>query len=219
MSDYGANIVLPHLVKRLRRSAPGIDLSITQLSREGMIAGVVDGNVDIGLDLFPELPAKILAEHLISDQYACLIDRRSLPSPDRKLELDNYLSRPHVLVAVHGDASTEIDKSIYAAGLSRRVAVVLPHWSVAPTTIVGTDLILTVAARSLEMMRGNKELVVLDSPIELPPTPFLQISHRRRQSDPALRWLRSLIAEIIQPDFLEGKSAHDIAPGTTLPSP
>lgn len=219
MSDYGANIILPHLVKQLRRAAPGIDLSVVQLSREGMIAGVVDGNIDIGLGVFSQLPAQIFPEHLLSDRYSCLLDRRSLPSRAIKLELDDYLNRPHVLVAVHGDASTEIDEAVHAAGFSRRVALVLPHWSVAPTTIVGTDLILTVAARSLEAMRGNKELAVMDCPVELSPIPFMQISHRRRQSDPALRWLRSLIAGIVQPDFAQDKSDQEIGPENTLPSP
>lgn len=184
-----------------------------------MIAGVVDGNIDIGLGVFSQLPAQIFPEHLLSDRYSCLLDRRSLPSRAIKLELDDYLNRPHVLVAVHGDASTEIDEAIHAAGFSRRVALVLPHWSVAPTTIVGTDLILTVAARSLEAMRGNKELAVMDCPVELSPIPFMQISHRRRQSDPALRWLRSLIAGIVQPDFAQDKSDQEIGPENTLPSP
>ncbi len=198
MSDYGASIVLPRLVKLIRRSAPGIDLSVTQLSREGMIAGVVDGNVDLGLGVFPQLPNQVLAEPLFVDEYACLVDRASLPSPEMRIDRDDYLSRPHVLVAVHGEASTEIDETIHAAGLNRRVALVLPHWSVAPTTIIGTDLILTIAAKSLQTFRGSKELAVLDSPIELPLIPFMQISHRRRQSDPALLWLRRLIAEVTQ---------------------
>lgn len=219
MSDYGANIVLPHLVKLMRHSAPGIDLSVTQLSREGMIAGVVDGQVDIGLGVFSQLPAQIFAEHLFSDRYACLVDRTSLPSPDIQLDLDDYLSRPHVLVAVHGDASTEIDEAIHTAGFSRRVALVLPHWSVAPTTIIGTDLILTVAAKSLEALRDNQEVAVLNSPIELPSIPFMQISHRRRQSDPALRWLRNLIGKIVRSDFAEDKSDQVIGLGTTTPSP
>jgi DNA-binding transcriptional LysR family regulator len=194
MSDYGANIILPDLVGRLRKRAPGIDLSITQLSREGMIAGVVDGDIDLGLGVFPHLPAQIHAELLFSDQYVCLLDRASLPPSTMQIGLEDYLARPHALVAVHGEASTEIDEAIHAAGYARRVALVLPHWGVAPKTIAGTDLVLTIATRSLEALPCDERLAVLPSPIELPAIPFMQISHRRRQADPALRWLRSVIA-------------------------
>lgn len=196
MSDYGANIILPELMRLMRRSAPCIDLSITQLSREGMIAGVVDGDVDLGLGVFPHLPAQIYPELLFSDQYVCLVDRASLTPSVKRINLENYLARPHVLVAVHGEASTEIDETIHTAGFSRRVALVLPHWSVAPNTIIGTDLVLTVAAKSLESLRRHKRLVILPSPIEFPAIPFTQISHKRRQADPALRWLRNAVSRI-----------------------
>ncbi|WP_244505268.1 LysR substrate-binding domain-containing protein [Rhizobium sp. LCM 4573] len=203
MSDYGANIILPDLMRLMRRSAPGIDLSITQLSREGMIAGVVDGDIDVALGVFPHLPAQIYPELLLSDRYVCLADRASLPHSARQIDLEDYFARPHALVAVHGEASTEIDEAIHAAGFSRRVALVLPHWSVAPKTIIETDLVLTVAARSIEALRGDKGLAILPSPITLPAIPFMQISHRRRQADPALRWLRSAIAAIAQSSVAE----------------
>lgn len=203
MSDFGADMVLPHLIARLRRSAPGVDLAITQLSREGMIAGVSDGTIDLGLGVFPHLPDQIHRELLLTDRYACLVDRASLSPSTKQLTLEDYLARPHALVAVHGEASTEIDEAIHEAGLVRRVALILPHWSVAPRTILGTDLILTVASRSLEEARGDKRLAVVPPPLKLPMIPFMQISHRRRLADPALRWLRDMIVATMQSDGSE----------------
>lgn len=193
MSDYGAEIVLPNLLRELRRTAPNIDLAVTQLSREGMIAGIIDGDIDLGLGVFPLLPEQILPELLLNDEYACLVDRATLPPSARSIDRDSYLARPHALVAVHGEASTEIDEAIHAAGYARRVALIMPHWSVAPKIIAGTDLVLTVARTSLKSSLQDKRLVVLRPPIPLPAIPFSQISHKRRRSDPALRWLREVI--------------------------
>jgi DNA-binding transcriptional LysR family regulator len=193
MSDYGAEIVLPRLLRELRRSAPNIDLAVTQLSREGMIAAVMDGDIDLGLGVFPPLPEQILSELLLDDDYACLVDRATLPPSAQWLDLESYLARPHALVAVHGVASTEIDEAIHAAGYARRVALIIPHWSVAPKTIAGTDLVLTVARTSLKSSLQDDRLVVIAPPIPLPAIPFSQISHKRRRSDPALRWLRNMI--------------------------
>jgi DNA-binding transcriptional LysR family regulator len=193
MSDYGAEIVLPKLLRELRRSAPHIDLAVTQLSREGMIAGVMDGDIDLGLGVFPILPEQIHSELLLNDEYACLVDRATLLPSAQSIDLESYLARPHALVAVHGEASTEIDEAIHAAGHARRVALIIPHWSVAPKTIAGTDLILTVARTSLKSSLQDNRLIVLPQPISLPAIPFSQISHKRRRSDPALRWLRETI--------------------------
>ncbi|MEO9337835.1 LysR family transcriptional regulator [Mesorhizobium sp. SB112] len=193
MSDYGAEIVLPSLMRELRRSAPDIDLAVTQSSREGMIAGIMDGDIDLGLGVFPALPEQILSELLLDDDFACLVDRSTLPPSAQSIDLENYLARPHALVAVHGEASTEIDEAIHAAGYARRVALIIPHWSVASKIIAGTDLVLTVARTSLKSSSQDKRLAVLPLPLSLPAIPFSQISHKRRQSDPALRWLREMI--------------------------
>ncbi|MEO3998037.1 LysR substrate-binding domain-containing protein [Mesorhizobium sp. CAU 1732] len=193
MSDYGAEIVLPKLMHELRRSAPDIDLTVTQLSREGMIASVMDGDIDLALGVFPSRPEQILCELLFVDDYACLVDRATLAPSAQSIDLDNYLARPHALVAVHGEAATEIDEAIHAAGYARHVALIMPHWSVAPKTIPGTDLVLTVARSSLKSSLDDGRLIVVPPPIQLPTIPFSQISHNRRRSDPALRWLREMI--------------------------
>lgn len=53
MSDYSAAIFLPGLVRTLRREAPGIDLQIIQASREGMLDGVLNGDIDLAAGVFP----------------------------------------------------------------------------------------------------------------------------------------------------------------------
>jgi len=75
MSDYGGSILLPGLVRELRKDAPGIDLAVSQFSREGMIARILDGEIDLGFGVFPHLPAQIAADIIMQDEYVCLLDR------------------------------------------------------------------------------------------------------------------------------------------------
>jgi DNA-binding transcriptional LysR family regulator len=180
------------LVRELRKDAPGIDLAVSQFSREGMIARILDGEIDLGFGVFPYLPAQIAADIIMQDKYVCLLDRRSLKG--RKFDIETYFARPHALVAVRGDATTEIDESLRLAGHTRHIAVVVPHWGVAPQLIADTDLILTIARGGLKNLLPDDNLVVLPAPVALPPIPFVQIWHKRRESDPAHRWLRSKIS-------------------------
>lgn len=194
MSDYGSAVLLPKLVPRLRQRAPGVDLVVTQLSREAMVAAVADGSIDLALGVFPQLPDRIAAAVLFQDHYTCLLDARYWPEA---LDIDRYLAASHVLVAVHGEISTELDQAIHDLGHHRRVAVILPHWSVAPQTVLGTDLILTVARRSLKDIETRPPLSIRPAPLTLPDIRFTAIHHRGRSSDPALRWLLAEIGQAL----------------------
>jgi len=194
LSDYGTDLLLPPLMRRLRQTAPGIELVVNQKSRQGMVGGVVDGEIDLAFGVFADLPPQVEGHILFEDDYACLLDPTCQPQPYAGLTIERYWSAPHVLVAVHGHSSTELDLSLRKYRKSRRVVLVLPHWSVAPKVVQGTDLILTVARRCV---KDVPSLAVVAPPVELPSIPFSAIHHSRRRADPALRWLMQQIRACI----------------------
>ncbi len=193
MSDYGAAIILPGLIRTLRREAPGIDLQISHASREGMLDGVLTGDIDLAAGVFPELPNELRSTPLFEEHYVCLLDRQSLPA-DGQLDLPTYLSRPHVLLEMRGSGTPEIERALTALRERRRVAISLPHWSVAPQFISGTDLILTVASRALNDI-DRESLIVVPPPFEIAPFTFVLAWHKRRGGDQALNWLNQRIEE------------------------
>jgi DNA-binding transcriptional LysR family regulator len=193
MSDYGAAIILPGLIRALRREAPGIDLQISHASREGMLDGVLNGDIDVAAGVFPELPNELRSTPLFEEHYVCLLDRESLPA-NGQLDLPTYLSRPHVLLEMRGSGTPEIERTLTALRERRRVAISLPHWSVAPQFIRDTDLILTVASRGLRDI-DQQALIVVPPPFEIPPFTFVLAWHKRRGGDQALNWLNRRIEE------------------------
>ncbi|WP_226549576.1 LysR substrate-binding domain-containing protein [Celeribacter naphthalenivorans] len=195
MSDYGTALLLPDLMQRLRAEAPGIDLVVTQKSREGMIGAVADGEIDMAFGVFPELPSRCIAETLFEDEYACLLDPLAQPQPYHGLTEARYWTAPHVLTAVHGEAATELDLHLRSHRKQRRIALVLPHWNVAPQVVRGTDLILTVARRCLDTVDPGMEVAA--PPVTMPSIPFAAISAKRRRTDPALRWLIEQVRQAI----------------------
>ncbi|MDI2594301.1 LysR family transcriptional regulator [Pseudomonas sp. 681] len=193
MSDYGAAIILPGLIRKLRREAPGIDLQISHASREGMLDGVLNGDIDVAAGVFPELPNEVHSVPLFEEHYVCLVDRHSLPG-DGTLDLATYLARPHVLLEMRGSGTPEIERALTGIRERRHVAISLPHWSVAPGVISGTDLILTVAARGLRNI-DQASLTVVPPPFEIPSFSFVLAWHKRRGGDQALKWLMGRIEE------------------------
>ncbi len=193
MSDYGAAIILPGLIRTLRAEAPGIDLQISHASREGMVEGLLNGDIDLAAGVLPELPGELCSTPLFEERYVCLLDRQGLPA-DGVLDLQTYLSRPHVLLEMRGSGTPEIERTLTALRERRRVAVSLPHWSVAPQFISGTDLILTVASRALKDV-DDDSLIVVPPPFEIAPFTFVSAWHKRRGGDQALNWLNRRIGE------------------------
>lgn len=193
MSDYGAAIILPGLIRTLRAEAPGIDLQISHASREGMVEGLLNGDIDLAAGVLPELPGELRSTPLFEERYVCLLDRRSLPAGG-VLDLPTYLSRPHVLLEMRGSGTPEIERTLTALRERRRVAISLPHWSVAPRFISGTDLILTVASRALNEV-DDESLIVVPPPFEIAPFTFVSAWHKRRGGDQALNWLNRRIEQ------------------------
>ncbi|EJM24895.1 transcriptional regulator [Pseudomonas sp. GM25] len=193
MSDYGAAIILPGLIRTLRAEAPGIDLQISHASREGMVEGLLNGDIDLAAGVLPELPGELRSTPLFEERYVCLLDRRSLPAGG-VLDLPTYLSRPHVLLEMRGSGTPEIERTLTALRERRRVAISLPHWSVAPQFISGTDLILTVASRALNEV-ADESLIIVPPPFEIAPFTFVSAWHKRRGGDQALNWLNRRIEQ------------------------
>ncbi|AMQ86065.1 LysR family transcriptional regulator [Pseudomonas glycinae] len=193
MSDYGAALILPGLIRTLRAEAPGIDLQISHASREGMVEGLLNGDIDLAAGVLPELPGELRSTPLFEERYVCLLDRQSLTAGG-VLDLPTYLSRPHVLLEMRGSGTPEIERTLTALRERRRVAISLPHWSVAPRFISGTDLILTVASRALNEV-DDESLIVLPPPFEIAPFTFVSAWHKRRCGDQALNWLNRRIEQ------------------------
>ena len=106
---------------------------------------------------------------------------------------------PHVLVASgESGMAAEVDAALAALGQARRIAVRLPHWTVASEILMGTDLISTVARRAVQ---GNlaQGLALYSPPFAIAPFRFETIRHRRTDGDAGIAWLRAAIAKTVEP--------------------
>ncbi|MFK7160047.1 LysR family transcriptional regulator [Marinospirillum sp. MEB164] len=198
MSDYGASVVLPGLVRRLRSDAPGMDLQVSQGSRAAMLAGVHDGEIDMAFGVFQAPLSDELRTHtLFIEHFVCAADKNTLPQTGH-LEKTEWLSRPHVLVAMQSGENNEIENALQREGVNRRVAMTLPHWGVASRVVANTDLILTAARRSFDLFQEDSPLQLFAPPYPIDPFAFNMVWHQRRESDAGHNWLRQRIIEMLR---------------------
>ena len=65
-----------------------------------------------------------------------------------------------------------------------------------PVLVSQTDFVAALDRRVAEVFAGPLGLKLLPPPIKLPKGTIGQVWHDQQASDPALRWLRELIAEV-----------------------
>lgn len=190
-------VLLPALMKRLARAAPGIDLVVRTMRGE-LFASLESGSLDVAIGSFPAAPEAFRRKPLYHQRYVCLV-RRDHPTVGEKLTLEDYVSLSHVAVAPMGLPGNPIEEALAKLGHRRRVALEVPHFLVAPLVVAETDFALLlpelVGKRFAEML----SLRVLPPPIELAGFTVSQLWHERVQLDPAHMWLRQTLAELSKP--------------------
>ena len=119
-TDLGVFTVLVPLIKRLRETAPNVDLRVRSLDGTRVIPAFDRQEVDCALMPFPEVPARIAREPAIEESFVG-IARRGHPAFRRKqITAANWAALPHLLVSPRGENSGEADEHLGKLGLKRK---------------------------------------------------------------------------------------------------
>ena len=94
------------------------------------------------------------------------------------------------------EARQEADGEVERAGISRRIALRVPHFTVVPMVLERTDLILTLPARVARVYERRGEFKALPLPVPIPPADVGVHWHERFEADPGNRWLREQVIEL-----------------------
>jgi DNA-binding transcriptional LysR family regulator len=200
-SDYADVVIIPHLVARLRREAPEVDLRVKALDRAAIYGQLDHGSVDLAIGGHLAPPKRMQVEPLYEERFVCIADRRHPLLRGRALDLDAYLRLPHALFVPSDDGSTRgvIDVRLDRLGHRRRVAATFAHIVALPYAVLGTDLIASLAGRAAERL-APKGIALHPLPAELGDTSFrIEMVHSRRaQGDAAVAWLRRAVLAAVQ---------------------
>lgn len=189
-------MILPPLLARLAKEAPGIDIIVRQLRMEDVDEQLETGIVELAIGVLndKDKPA-MFQQRLFQEQFVCVV-RADHPQVGATLSLEQFVELNHALISPRGNRGSFVDNELKRLGLSRRVALTVPHFLVAPLVVARSDLVLTVAKRIARTFEEVLPLRVVEPPIELPGFSVTQFWHERQQQDPAHIWLRSLIMDL-----------------------
>lgn len=194
VGDFPAIQIVPPLVERLARTAPGVDLVIENwLGAEAALDALGRGDVDLALSVFPQVEPDYRRETVAWQTYAVVM-RRDHPAVE-DFDLDRWLAWPHVLVSGGGRTRGALDAELVRLGRTRRVGVVVPGFSLVPPLLLTSDLIAMLPSGVTAAVL-DQDLVALPPPIEVEGFPLHLAWHRRRAADPAVVHVADLIRQI-----------------------
>ena len=196
-SDYVEFVLLPPLLKRLAREAPGVRLEVRPWGLHHVPKTLHSGEVDLMIGFYDEVPAHH-AETLLFDEHYVCIARKGHPGLGRKPSLKSWLAQKHVLVSQQANSPGTVDRALAARDLKRTIGARVSHFLLVPTLVAQTDLVAAVNARVATAFAESLGLRVFPPPLPLPKGRIGQVWHEQLEHDPAQRWFRQLIVEECQ---------------------
>ena len=193
MSDLGQIEFLPPLVERVQRAAPGVRLEAVALGRRGHRRRAGGRGARPRGRLPAGARAAGAAHALFRDPYVCLM-RADHPMPRRSRRRSSW--RPRTRWSPTAAAHRVIEEALERAGVARRIALRVPHFTVVPMVLERTDLILTLPARVARVYERRGNFKSLPPPVPIPPAEVAVHWHERFEADPGNRWLREQIVEL-----------------------
>ncbi len=197
VSDYAELVILPRLIQRLSQLAPGVRVAVRHLGDEFPARELESGRVDLVLGHFTALPSSLHVQPLFTEKLVCVI-RKSHPQVREKGKVTSahFTGLSHVRVAYHAGGLGQVDDTLAASGLQRKIALQVPSFLVAPMVVAQTDLLGLLPARVAAHFSKLLPLRVLEPPAPLEGYAISQVWATRPEPSPALDWLREVLVEV-----------------------
>ncbi len=192
MSDLGQVEFLPPLIERVQRAAPSVRLEAAALEVDDIADALTTGALDLAVGFLPGLGPPVRRRALFRDPYLCLM---RADHPIKTLTRRKFQEASHALVTYRGGHRV-VEEALERAGLARRIALRLPHFTVVPMVLERTDLLCTLPARVAHVFERRGGLKSLAPPVPIPTADVAVHWHERFEADPGNRWLREQVIEL-----------------------
>lgn len=210
-NGYVEFVIVPAVLARLEKVAPGIKLRLTPFGNDLAETGVVSGTTALVLGRIVDPPDNLVVQHLMDEGLACAV-RADHPAIGDAMTREQFETMKHVNIVPPGRMRAGLFQALAQRQLKRDVAISVTNFFAAAEMVAVTDYCATLPSLICRQLMHDPRLKVLPAPVDLGSFPVEMAWHVRYRHDPAHRWLRALIGAVITD--LTGKTA-----AATTPSP
>lgn len=196
MLDLAEMLILPGLLRVLDQRRHGVEIEVVRVPGQDAWSDLEVGRLDLVIGTPWKAHPTLRRQQILEEQYVG-IARKGHPLQAQLHTLQGYLRCIHCAVAPRGPALGRIEAALDALSPDRRVALRVPDFLAVPSLVAGTDAVAAVPSTLLDLHPLGAELLVFDLPVVQARFKVMQHWHRRSHEDPASRWLRQTVHEVV----------------------
>lgn len=197
MSDWLEHWLMPDLLLQLADSAPNIDIRVVAADPWQAIPLMEQQQADAVVTVGEETSRDLTREHIARAGFRTVWHRGQIDLAP-PLTLAQFVQYQHALVSYRGVSESALDAALAREGLTRRVRYVTPHFSVLPLMLQRLPLFATVPQGLVQAWQQRYALSTAAVPIGMPDYALSLLWHNARTEDPAHRWLRATLRQLIE---------------------
>jgi DNA-binding transcriptional LysR family regulator len=196
LSDLLSRLLLPAVCNTLKTTAPFVHLDVVHYSPTQTVEALEKDEIDLAISMGLVHSNAIKSVVLMKDRMVCVM-RDGHPAAQHPLTMETFLQAAHLKVSMSPTDLRFVDDVLARQGMTRRVAVNVPHWLLVPHVLRESDL-LSVMPRRLAFAMVSEDLAIRDLPFASEPFEWSMYWHRRHDASQDLGWLRSVFSEAVQ---------------------
>ncbi|MBB3178207.1 LysR family transcriptional regulator [Variovorax sp. Sphag1AA] len=193
-SDVGAYVLWPRVVRAVRTAAPRVRLVLKTLTQSEIGPALAEGQVDLAIGSYPDLPDSLFQQRLFDRVYVALV-ADGHPLARKTLTLRSFAATPQIVVRGPSGVQDRIEAYLASHGLVRGECVELPSYLMIPPLLEAGDFLAVVPGQLADAFSRHGSLVTLALPVPVPASVIRMHWHRRFSEDAGSKWLRDLIAQ------------------------
>ena len=202
-SDFFAELLMPPLADAVSQRAPGIRAQFLGLPPTDNMDAMKRYEIDIVL--MPTVPHADWADRQsVMECDFRIIARAGHPrlsgdglQPGDTVPIDLFCDLGHVIFSSEGNVRAFGDEALERMGRERRVVMTLPYFFGVFRAVSESDLIAFVPHQLAARLSPVLGLTVYEPPVSVDAVEISMFWHRRSAANPAHRWVRDLIADIL----------------------
>jgi DNA-binding transcriptional LysR family regulator len=200
-TGYFECLILPKLMAKLEKMAPGIsivsEMLTTELPEDALNRG--EASFVVALDDVFDVPSRLRSQHLLKDTLVCMT-RKGNPLIGDRLSREAYCSARHLY---HSTLGTPFNYSLMdgwleANHLKRDFAFTAIGFMTATLVLEETDCVMTLPRRLAFKFVEKMNLKIVQPPKDFPEFQLNLIWHPLFEKEPSNIWMRRQLTKIVQ---------------------
>ena len=197
VSEVGAFLLVPRLLKLLSKRAPSASLAPLDVPRADIPAALESGAVDLAIGHYPELKASLFQQNLFVRSYSGIV-AKSHPTVGARMTARQFQQIPIVRCTTTVAINEWLDRHFAKSGPAPATALQTPYLMALATIVGATHWMAFVPDELLEPMQRLASIRAVEVPVPVPRLAVKQYWHRRYKDDEANRFLRALVYDALR---------------------